>query len=170
MEFAEAHGFLVEKESAENEDINCMFLNYLSAERDSFFLPQTTFIELLKERNNLKMMYGERISFSYSNKTFLSSDDHHLLQQVQHPGSHAYTCQVCQKIFSLKGNLHRHLKIHTGERAFSCTVCSKGFIREDNLRTHMRFHEGKRPYVCSICNKSFTLKQGLKMHLIIHSK
>lgn len=51
-----------------------------------------------------------------------------------------FKCNICDKQFTLKGNLKKHQIIHTGEKPFRCSFCDKGFTQFHNKQFHMRRH------------------------------
>ncbi|GFV93222.1 gastrula zinc finger protein [Trichonephila clavipes] len=51
-----------------------------------------------------------------------------------------FQCLECDKAFTQKVNLQRHMRIHTGELPFPCEVCNKRFRQQSNLRQHQRTH------------------------------
>ncbi|BFZ58512.1 hypothetical protein PYCC9005_005575 [Savitreella phatthalungensis] len=57
-------------------------------------------------------------------------------------GRDRYVCEQCFKPFSRPSSLKIHLHSHTGERPFSCTVagCDKSFSVRSNLRRHLKTH------------------------------
>ena len=57
-----------------------------------------------------------------------------------HTGEKAYECDVCQKRFSIKGNLTKHKKTHTGEKPFECDVCKKMFSDPSAFKKHRNMH------------------------------
>ncbi|XP_078535420.1 uncharacterized protein LOC144822142 [Lissotriton helveticus] len=86
-------------------------------------------------------------------------------QQIQKP----YVCNQCEKSYSLKGELIRHIRTHTGVRPYACTDCEKSFFQKTHLITHRRTHTGEKPYVCSFCYKRFNRKDNLNGHQRIHT-
>ncbi|RZC38146.1 zf-H2C2 2 domain containing protein [Asbolus verrucosus] len=73
-------------------------------------------------------------------------------------------CVHCEKKFTHKGDLNKHMRKHTGEQPFTCSVCDRKFAHTSNLARHMRLHSGDRPFSCEICNKNFSRKDKLELH------
>lgn len=73
-------------------------------------------------------------------------------------------CHICNKFFSSKGNLARHVVLHTGQQKYSCTLCGKKFAAKDNFDGHMNKHVGAKPYQCRTCLKCFTYMCQLSKH------
>ncbi|XP_069086026.1 zinc finger protein 501-like isoform X1 [Pleurodeles waltl] len=86
-----------------------------------------------------------------------------------HSCVHQHQCTECNKCFSRKKNLVIHLRTHSGERPFECTECEKGFNEKKSLIIHLRRHSGERPFQCTKCEKGFTTRGGLVVHLRTHS-
>ena len=48
------------------------------------------------------------------------------------------SCPICQKGFSVKSSLKRHMMLHTGEMPYECLSCGKRFRQRSNLTRHAR--------------------------------
>lgn len=98
-----------------------------------------------------------------------------LIEHIQiHPLNKLFSCQQCNREFTRKYHLDRHLG-QTGcggtpRNNFECQVCQKSFSRKDNLRDHLRAHAGepkkKKLLACEFCGKEF---RGSAM-LIVHTR
>lgn len=86
-----------------------------------------------------------------------------------------FSCTLCQKTFSLKGTLTRHLKMHNASaEKYKCEKCDFTSVRLDNLRRHVTIkHEkivsdGSRisfNVACVLCNDfSCALRSDMVKH------
>jgi hypothetical protein len=57
-----------------------------------------------------------------------------------HPVTKTFTCAGCDKKFTSKKNIARHMKLHLNERGYECAVCNKRFNRIDYLKKHLKLH------------------------------
>lgn len=78
-------------------------------------------------------------------------------------------CTKCNKTFSTRTNLIRHMLTHENQKPYQCMICSTGFTQSGSLKQHMYIHTGERPYVCNICNAAFTQSKTLKFHMRRHT-
>lgn len=54
---------------------------------------------------------------------------------------HLFQCSLCERSFSQRGSLNRHLRRHLGLRPFSCPCCPMTFSRQYRVTEHMRVHQ-----------------------------
>ncbi|XP_044201839.1 uncharacterized protein LOC122978853 isoform X2 [Thunnus albacares] len=65
----------------------------------------------------------------------------HLSTPVHHP----FQCSLCDRSFSQRGSLNRHVRSHLGVRPFPCPRCPMTFSRQYRVTEHMRVHERCAP-------------------------
>ena len=89
--------------------------------------------------------------------------------QGEEDRSEKHHCKKCQKDFSTRAILRRHLQIHTGTKDHKCSFCSKAFHRKSHLNRHEQAHRGEKPHECQICEKRFLYNDYLTTHMKLHS-
>ncbi|GLD58292.1 uncharacterized protein AKAME5_001042400, partial [Lates japonicus] len=61
----------------------------------------------------------------------------HLSTPLHHP----FQCSLCDRSFSQRGSLNRHVRSHLGVRPFPCPRCPMTFSRQYRVTEHMRVHQ-----------------------------
>lgn len=56
----------------------------------------------------------------------------------------SHICTKCNKNFSTRTNLYRHLQSHDGMKNYVCEICQKGFTQSGSLKQHQYIHTGQR--------------------------
>ena len=87
--------------------------------------------------------------------------------------SEKVTCEACEKLFSSKETLNKHMKLHDDIKIkFTCEFCNKQFARKDGLTRHLKMHDTnyQRKYSCDICKKDFFRKDHLDKHKLSHKE
>ena len=100
-------------------------------------------------------------------RTNISTDE----QMIECRGSKkpGYVCswKGCDKVFSGRQPMLRHLAIHTGDRPYLCTQCSQRFRCASHLKRHERQHTRSKPYKCRYCQKDFIDHTNMIRHSVI---
>ena len=79
-----------------------------------------------------------------------------------------HECLECGKKFTKANQLREHKKRHFEEGNFQCNFCNKKFFSPNKLREHIRIHTGETPLKCNICGKGFKRHSNLSEHKKIH--
>ena len=79
-----------------------------------------------------------------------------------------HECLECGKKFNKANLLREHRKRHFEEGNFQCNFCQKKFFTPNKLREHIRIHTGEAPLKCNICGKGFKRHSNLSEHKKIH--
>lgn len=91
-----------------------------------------------------------------------------LQEKTVNRGILEFECHLCQKQFSKKYYLNRHIKTHDRLPSTVCYICGKSLKSAMNL--HMKaVHENYRPFRCDICDKTFREKNRLRLHMMVHT-
>ncbi|XP_050535139.1 zinc finger protein 569-like [Daktulosphaira vitifoliae] len=80
-----------------------------------------------------------------------------------------YACGICHKLFSLRGNMKKHM-IKCGQhiKHYDCpNLCGRSYKAQQTLKRHIRDECFIIPkYSCSICNKLFSQKGTMVRHML----
>ena len=132
---------------------------------------QGTINEKLKEQTIESVPFSEReivnVNSNYEcepcQKIFTRKDVLTRHIQSKHDGI-KYACDQCEYQTTQQGHLDRHIQSkHEGVR-YACDQCDNHFTRQESLTEHIQSkHEGTK-YACDQCDHQFTLQNGLKQH------
>ena len=78
----------------------------------------------------------------------------------------------CDKKFTSKFKLKRHILIHSQTKTFLCEICQRAFRRKDHLKNHEKVHDpGKTVYTCSYngCGRTYNSVSSFRKHQAMHS-
>ena len=76
-----------------------------------------------------------------------------------------FPCHQCDKQYTAKSKLTRHIQsVHEGVK-YTCNQCGKQYTKQDSLITHIQsVHEGVK-YACNQCDYEATQQSSLTTHI-----
>ena len=79
-------------------------------------------------------------------------------------------CHICEKSFSNKSNLYRHLRNVHGEssvqvRVHNCAQCSYSCSTQSDMKSHIQTVHKKEENLCVYCGEMFPTLKGFNTHL-----
>lgn len=85
-----------------------------------------------------------------------------------------WICNICQKPYSNKSNLRRHISLHDLDerKEFKCPFCSRVFQYQRYLQHHIAYMhkpQEEKEHECCICGLTCTTKSSLKRHMMLHT-
>ncbi|GFR14338.1 zinc finger and SCAN domain-containing protein 10 [Trichonephila clavata] len=99
--------------------------------------------------------------------------DHYILKMhikmVHMPAEVVFTCEICDKKFTRKAHLKRHLRIHEPHRPYKCSFCNYRGCEKSDITKHLLIHEAPK-HKCQICNKAFRHLKNKELHVKRHLK
>lgn len=79
-------------------------------------------------------------------------------------------CDICEKMFSRKKHLARHMRLHTDQNVkMTCDICGKVFIYKWSLKVHMQIHANFKEYSCE-CGMQFNRRDKMLEHRKTHGR
>ncbi|XP_023153835.2 uncharacterized protein LOC111587968 [Amphiprion ocellaris] len=73
--------------------------------------------------------------------TLSASVPSNISAHLSSPAHHPFQCSLCDRSFSQRGSLNRHVRSHLGVRPFPCPHCPMTFSRQYRVTEHMRVHQ-----------------------------
>ena len=74
-------------------------------------------------------------------------------------------CDICNKLFSIKSSLTKHIKNVHEKIKFKCEICGKELSRKDKLQRHKKtVHLRSSEFEYTVCEKKFNRKENLQAH------
>ncbi|XP_041372535.1 uncharacterized protein LOC121385813 [Gigantopelta aegis] len=90
----------------------------------------------------------------------------------QHGASEAdiFKCAICQREFSDRNTMKKHVKSHSSEKPYECQTCGRRYQYSWNLKIHEKSaHTGDMPFKCRFCQKMFTHRRDYRDHVRSHT-
>jgi len=96
--------------------------------------------------------------------------------KTSHCESGEYKCPICEKSFSKKYHLKRHLTVHRSNDSiseliridvpFKCEICGMAFNKRNQIREHMvSVHNKNDLFKCTVCGDEFKTQHILRQHI-----
>ncbi|XP_059619834.1 zinc finger protein 845-like [Phlebotomus argentipes] len=115
----------------------------------------------LKRHNPERKYVCDWESCDYSTPLTTSLRDH----RRTHTGEKPFKCDFCDKTFSVRGCVKRHIAHMHNPHIVPCTQCEKSFPTRKALLDHVRRLHAERTIPCSVCNKKYGSKADVSRHM-----
>ena len=56
---------------------------------------------------------------------------------MEYPDGRLFTCELCGKAFISETFLNKHMEVHSDQNRFQCRECDKHFSRKYSLKRHI---------------------------------
>ena len=76
--------------------------------------------------------------------------------------------RLVARLFDRSDNLNRHRRVHSGEKPFECSRCEKKFSDKSALNRHLKAHEkrvAEHTYTCGTCGQTFHNRAPYNAHI-----
>lgn len=88
---------------------------------------------------------------------------------VTNPILKTYQCDHCEKYFSTKETLNRHILKQKNAKPYDCPICDEKFNSEAQVKKHSLSHVNEGPFQCKGCEGKFEHPFYLLVHQKTHS-
>lgn len=78
-----------------------------------------------------------------------------------------FICKTCSYRTIHLNNFRRHLRTHGAEK-FQCPKCNKSYTEKEKLNKHIKIVHDNNPYLCEICGKGLNSREGMMYHVQGH--
>lgn len=83
---------------------------------------------------------------------------------------YTHICPICGKLILDSTGFQRHLASHSDLKPYKCDQCTLAFKIKADLTVHLRVHTGERPFKCTVCQRTFTCNSNLHKHMRSHGE
>ncbi|KAL5020490.1 hypothetical protein ScPMuIL_003382 [Solemya velum] len=87
----------------------------------------------------------------------------------EHSPEQSYKCHICQREFSRRNNLQRHIRSHSA-KLYECDLCGRQFNETFYLEMHRKIHTNVHKYKCESCDEEFSERLKYLEHMKKHAE
>lgn len=100
---------------------------------------------------------------TYSSKSFRQ-------HEIVHTGKYPYVCDQCNKGFTFRFELAKHVRCIHNSQSFRCDRCKRTFTAEDVYKVHKEHHDMGIGITCKECGNLYETQGHYEQHMQTHSK